>query len=159
MGIDHAAIVVRNLERALRFYRDVMGFRVVLDKEAGGPALSAGHGREGVRARIVLLEVPGGRTRLELLHYRSHEGTPLPSDNQPYDEGLRHISFLVTDLDRAYTMLRSKGVQFISAPAQPQTPAALGGRFYYFRDPDGVILEIEESPSAKYRRRTEEVPP
>jgi glyoxylase I family protein len=148
-GIEHVAIVVRNLEMTLPFYRDVLGFPVLFDKELDDPGVGAGQGLEEVRTRIVILEVPGGRTRLELLQYRSHIGEPLRLDNRPYDSGVRHVAFVVEALDQAYETLLARGVRFISPPTKLETPEARGTRFCYFRDPDGVLLELEESPTTR----------
>jgi len=59
----------------------------------------------------------------------------------PWDVGLRHIAFDVTDIDSEYERLKAAGVEFLS---EPQSLDGVGLRSVYMRDPDGNIVEMQE---------------
>jgi catechol 2,3-dioxygenase-like lactoylglutathione lyase family enzyme len=57
-----------------------------------------------------------------------------------------HICFEVDDIDRVYELLTARGVPFSIEPTV-QRGAIEGHRCCYFRDPDGIQLEIWQRPS------------
>ena len=141
--IHHVCVVVSDLERSLRFYRDVLGLEVLerVDLIAGKEA-SLGVGLPDARFELVHLGASDGPTRLEMLHYFSPESRPLPPEKRSNDIGTAHAAFRVKNIDAYYKRLRERGVRFISEVQGSST----GERFCYFYDPDGAILEIIEPP-------------
>lgn len=138
-GFHHAAISTPDLERALRFYRDVLGAEVV--REFGWPrgaaAADAVTGLKGSAARAVMLRL--GTSHLEIFEFSSPTPRPGDPDRPACDHGISHICLEVTDSRREHARLRAAGVRFHSEP-QPQD----GGFVCYGRDPDGNILELLE---------------
>lgn len=138
-GFHHAAISTPDLDRSLRFYRDVLGAQVV--REFGWPrgvaAADAVTGLKDSAARAVMLRL--GASHLEIFEFSS----PVPRSGDPdrpaCDHGISHICLEVTDSRREYARLKAAGVRFHSEP-QPQD----GGYVCYGRDPDGNILELLE---------------
>src|SRR6185369_8180464 len=68
------------------------------------------------------------------------------------DRWFQHIAIIVSDMDRAYTVLRNNKVEFASTGPQrlPDWNAnAAGIRAFYFKDPDGHPLEILWFPQGK----------
>ena len=60
---------------------------------------------------------------------------------QPEALGLRHLAFRVSDITAAVRELEEKGI-----PCEPvRTDPATGCRFTFFRDPDGLPLELYEN--------------
>jgi catechol 2,3-dioxygenase-like lactoylglutathione lyase family enzyme len=51
------------------------------------------------------------------------------------------------DIQAAYKELRSKGVQFKSAPVRIPSGPSAGGYDVYFLDPDGITVELSQPPS------------
>ena len=126
--MHHVALTVSDLERALDFYTNVLGFRC--GRWLRGP--------DGPR-RIVFVDLPGGG-RIELFH--RHEGTvaaPPRTDNRTL--GWNHIAFAVADIDAEVARLKALGVRFSSEPA-PRQPGEI--RVAFFPDPDGNTLELFE---------------
>jgi glyoxylase I family protein len=72
-GFSHVCIAVTDMERALAFYRDVLGLRVIFDTELGGAGLEAASGEAGARGRMVGCLVPESGVTIELLWY-AHRG-------------------------------------------------------------------------------------
>jgi catechol 2,3-dioxygenase-like lactoylglutathione lyase family enzyme len=146
--IHHVCVIVSDLERSLRFYRDVLGLEVLerVDLIAGKEA-SLGVGLPDARFELVHLGAKEGPTRLEMLHYFSPESRPLPPEKRSNDVGTAHAAFRVKNIDAYYDRLRESGVRFISEVQESST----GERFCYFYDPDGAILEIIEPPTGPMR--------
>ena len=89
-----------------------------------------------VRARrsgLVFLEVCG--QRLEFVEY-----TPTGKEqvgNKPSDTGSVHVCFLTDDIEELHARLAENEVVLHCAPQ------AIGEtKVFYFRDPDGVVLEV-----------------
>ncbi|MCI4317738.1 MAG: VOC family protein, partial [Thermoplasmata archaeon] len=122
-SFDYTAIRVRDLERSIAFYRDLLGLRVCFR----GPVESTG-------GEVVLLECNGTGQRLELNRY-STDGR----FGAPYREGdeLDHLAFAVDDVFAATEHLRNNGVKIkIEPPGLGRVPSA------YALDPDGIWVEL-----------------
>lgn len=72
----------------------------------------------------------------------------MPECTTPNTQGLRHIAFQVEDIEGEYARLKAAGVEFVGAPVA--VPGSVirhddgQKRLCYFRDPDGVVLELAE---------------
>jgi catechol 2,3-dioxygenase-like lactoylglutathione lyase family enzyme len=146
--LDHVNIVVKDLDRALAFYRDLLGLRETMRARLEGDWIEQVTGVRGVSADCIYLEFPSG-ARVELLAFRAPDnGAPLPANAMPATPGLRHIAFRVDDIDAVYTRLVAAGVKFVNPPATVPTSivkhATGRKRLCYFHDPEGTLLEIAE---------------
>ena len=148
--VDAIGITVSDMDRSLRFYQEVLGFKKLSDQERYGTAWENLFGLFGIRARIVRLQL--GDENIELIDYLTAGGRPIPDDARSNDLAFQHIAIVVSDMDSAYKRLRDHGVVHISTA--PQTlpasiPAAAGIRAFYFQDPDKHNLEIIFYPKGK----------
>jgi glyoxylase I family protein len=135
MQIHHVAIGVGDMEKALSFYRDLLGMEVVFDIEAQGPVMDVIQALEGAKARIVMLRL--GEQNLELFQYRLPPPKPMPVGLRMSDRGLTHFALQVPNVDELYRKWKAKGVRFYSEPQQ------LGPtRVVYLYDPEGVTVEL-----------------
>jgi catechol 2,3-dioxygenase-like lactoylglutathione lyase family enzyme len=145
--IDHVNIVVRDLERCVAFYRDVLGLKETMRAQLDGDWIEGVTGIPGVVADCVYLQPPAG-PRLELLCFKNPAGRPVERGELPNTLGLRHLAFQVDDIDAEHARLRAAGVEFIGAPqlVPLATVRHVSGRkrLCYFHDPEGVLLEIAE---------------
>ncbi len=147
-GVDHINLVVSDLERSVRFYTEVLGFRKTADVVMEGDWIEAIIGLKGVRGLVAFVEPPGGGPRFELLQYVTPPGAVLPENSRANTRGLRHVAFRVDDIAAMAARLRAAGVTLFSEPVR--VPAgvvkfAAGDKtLLYFLDPDGVILELAE---------------
>ena len=141
--IDHVNIVVADLERSIRFYTELLGLRREFEVALEGEWVETVTGLRGARARCVFLEGDDGSARIELLQYLSPAGEALPTASAPNTRGLRHVAFIVPDLDVLVARLRAAGVTLVSEPVTvPFAVSTMGRkRLCYFLDPDGTLLE------------------
>jgi len=110
-----STVFVRDQDRSLRFYRDQLGFNLVVDNhfEGGG--------------RWVAVAPPDGSGFLALV-------TPEPGSEEFDQIGqVRQLVFITEDVDGLYKEWRKRGVRFLHPP---QTPT-WGGMFTVFEDVDG----------------------
>jgi len=150
LAVDSVGITVSDMDRALDFYTKVLPFEKLGDVEISGPEFERLQGVFGARARIVRLRL--GQEQIELIEYLAPRGRPLPVDSRSNDHWFQHVAIIVSDMDRAYRLLREHKVRHASTG--PQTlpdyiPAAAGIRAFYFQDPDGHNLEILQFPAGK----------
>jgi catechol 2,3-dioxygenase-like lactoylglutathione lyase family enzyme len=138
-GIHHTAISTPDLERALVFYRDLLGADVVTDFEwpAGMEVADQILGLRGSSARAVMLRL--GNAMIELFEFSS----PTPASGDPErpvcNHGITHLCLDVSDVDAEYERLRAAGMRF---HCPPQDLGAV--RTTYGRDPDGNVVELQE---------------
>ncbi len=138
-NIRHTGLVVANLENALHFWCDLLGFRVSKRMEESGPHIDAMMGLKDVQITTVKLAAPDGNL-IELLHFHSHPDQPT-WQGAPNSTGFTHIALAVEDLDVAYQRLTEAGVIF-NAP--PQLSPEGYAKVTYGRAPEGVLLELVE---------------
>jgi len=134
----HMGISVRDMGRALRFYRDLLGFEVEWEHEdRGGAEMSRVVGLPEARAHITMLKTYGGR--IELFHYLNPEGREAGPKRQ-CDFGPIHFALTVRGVWALYEHLRAAGVEF-NCPPQVLRP---GVTATYMKDPEGNIIELVE---------------
>lgn len=139
-SIDHTALSVSNLERSIRFYRDLLGFTVVRILEPA-PELPLGRvvGMPGATARIAHLEF-GGKM-LELFEYQEPAGRPPRPDARQADLGWIHMGLTSTDTRADYRRLVKEGVRFFGEPVEFRP----GVWIVYFSGPDGEVMELRQT--------------
>lgn len=135
--MDHVALSVRDMERVIAFYRDVIGFEVVFDRTFDEP-MARLIGEPGAQARIVHLRL--GEAVLELFDYRHPPGRPRRPDARQSDLGLTHIGFLVEDFAATLAHLRAHGVQLLGEPVEIRP----GVHVAYFYGAEGEVCEARE---------------
>ncbi|MFB2585745.1 VOC family protein [Herbiconiux liukaitaii] len=141
-GVHHVGITVRDLERSREWYTRMFDLTPGPINHGEGPELAQGVQVPAARLSFSMLEV--GSTRIEFLEYQEPVGEDF--DRRNCDVGAAHVCFQVDDIDAAVSDLRSKGAVFSSDPIEIGEGPLAGSRWAYFRDPDGVQLEIWQSP-------------
>ena len=119
----HIAVICSDYAKAKEFYIDKLGF--TLEKEFYRPASND-------YLRMLRL----GETVIELF---IRPDAPARVSN-PEAMGLRHLAFRVEDAVAAAAWLNSMGIETEPIREDPYN----GGRFTFFKDPDGLPLELHE---------------
>ena len=141
LGIDHTAIVVRDTDASLAFYRDGLGLRVTGESENYGVEQERLSGVAGAHVRITSLRATLG-PGIELLEYVAPlDGRPIPIDERPNDIAYWQTLVVTDGVADAVAWLRHDGASFISnqsvtLPGNAETRAAV------VRDPDGHAFEL-----------------
>jgi lactoylglutathione lyase len=146
-GFFHGGITVRDMDRALVFYREGLGLEPAFDRILDAPYLKAVLGLEFRHIRAVYLHIPGGGF-VELLEYVGIER--LSAASRPCDYGAGHLCLYVDDVETMFVRLtglgfaaRSEGVVDITAGPNE------GARSCYMADPDGYAVELfQKRPGA-----------
>jgi methylmalonyl-CoA epimerase len=129
--IDHVAIIVRNLEQALTFYRDVLGISVGEIKDVP---------TEQVRIAFLPMGGPDG-SQLELIE-PAPTNTSLMRFLEKRGEGLHHVCLLVDNIDEALQEMIARGVAVLDQ--QPRLAAEGRAIFLHPKGTNGVLLELLE---------------
>jgi len=139
--LSHFGICVSDLDRSLRFYRDLLGFTQEHDLEVAGEPTSTLLRLRDVELKAVYLVRDG--VRIELLHFAS---PPAPARrtrvmNEP---GLTHLSFRVADLQAVARVLRDAGERVLDETVLdfPEFQSAA----CFVVDPDGQLIELVQAP-------------
>ena len=149
-AVESIGITVADLDRSLAFYTQVLAFEKVSEVEVWGSAYERLQGLFGLRMRIARLRL--GAETIELIEYLTPRGRPIPADSRSHDRWFQHIAIIVSDMDRAYQVLRRHRVEHASPAPQrlpDWNPNAGGIRAFYFKDPDGHVLEVLQFPPGK----------
>jgi catechol 2,3-dioxygenase-like lactoylglutathione lyase family enzyme len=141
LGIDHTAIVVRDTEASLRFYRDLLGLRVAGESENYGPEQEHLNNVFGAHLRITTLRAASG-PGIEFLQYLTpQDGRPAPHDERTNDLVSWETNLLVRDFPRALAAARRNGAPLVST-APVDLPGSPGSKAVIVRDDDGHAIEL-----------------
>jgi len=138
------------MDRSVAFYSEVLGFEKTSDRELAGEELEHLFGVFGSRARLVRMQL--GDESIELVEFLAPRGRPIPGDSRSNDLWFQHFAIIVSNMDRAYAILRRNHVEHASSGPQrlPDWNKNAGGiEAFYFKDPDGHPLEILHFPADK----------
>ena len=119
----HIAVIGSDYEESKEFYIDKLGFE--LYREFYRPAQND-----------YLRMLRQGDTVIELF---VRPDAPQRVNN-PEALGLRHLAFHVEDIEPAVAWLKEQGIETEPVRVDPYN----GGRFTFFKDPDGLPLEFHE---------------
>ena len=142
-GFDHLGLVVKDIEKQKTFYRDVLGLRVLHEREALAPPTGDHTNIPGVRRKLIFLGNAKGEELLELVYYID----PLSPSGQslnPNQVNSIHLCFNVVNLQNNYRELSDKGVRFLTPPKVVNRPEGAPVCLCYAQDPEGNWLEFKE---------------
>jgi catechol 2,3-dioxygenase-like lactoylglutathione lyase family enzyme len=138
-GINHISISTNNLAAMLHFYRDLLGFRQVMQHEVKGDnaLFDAVVGLDSSVASHVALDA--GNVLIEFWAYQHPRGRDPVAGRPVCDAGLTHLCLEVADVQAEYQRLVAAGVRFQTPPITMTTVCTT-----YARDPDDNIVELQE---------------
>ena len=142
-GIDHTGLVVRDIEKQLAFYRDVLGLVVDYDKEVRAPSAGDHTGISNVHRRLIFLKSVSGEPMFELIEYISPK-SPAGKALEHHQVNSFHLCFDVENLEGIYDDLAEKGVRFLTPPKLINRPEGDRVCLAYAQDPEGNWIEFKE---------------
>jgi methylmalonyl-CoA epimerase len=128
--IHHVAVVVRDLEAALGFYRDILGLTVELVQPIA-------------QDQVTIAFLPVGESKLELV-MPTDDSTGVARFLANKGEGFHHVCFEVAHLADTLTRLAIDGVELIDTA--PRKGAEGPVAFLHPRSCHGVLVELIEAP-------------
>jgi catechol 2,3-dioxygenase-like lactoylglutathione lyase family enzyme len=137
--MDHVGIVVDDLGAAKAFFGE-LGLELQGEGSVEGGFADRVVGLEGVRSDLAMMVTPDGHSRLELIKFHapaSPQGDRQAPANVP---GIRHLSFLVDDVDAALARVVAQGGKLVGEVENYEDIF----RLCYVRGPEGIIVELAE---------------
>ena len=136
--VRHIGIVVTDMEKSLKFYRDLLGLKIKSLVDEEGEFLDNMLAHENVKNRVAKLYAKNGNALVELINSKSYGNK---KDRDFFTIGASHFAFTVDDLEKTYDYLIKNGVKFTAPPQQ--TPDGFA-KVTFCEDPDGTPIELVE---------------
>jgi catechol 2,3-dioxygenase-like lactoylglutathione lyase family enzyme len=143
--IATSARVVKEIEKLLAFYRDMLGYRVIKDQVPGNKQLDTLL-RLPPDSRIRVVHLARGNDpmgKIELVEFLNVKGRELVA--RPTDIGPFMLSFGVEDVDRLFELFRQENVSVICPPVEIEIPPNGRTKVMTVNDPGGLMLEFTQS--------------
>jgi lactoylglutathione lyase len=147
-GACHVSPIVADLDRSVRFYRDLLGFENASSQTDPGawdtrrePLVL--HGLPSGRLRSVTLHVAGARCGIELVQFDRVDRNAVRRRMQ--DPGAVTLILLVRDIDALVAKLRDAHVAIVTTGGAPVRPSPTSkSRAVIVKDPDGHFVELAQ---------------
>jgi methylmalonyl-CoA/ethylmalonyl-CoA epimerase len=130
VGVDHVGVAVKNLDEAIKLYRDVLGFK-----------LEGVHVLTERKVRVAFLSC-GGETRVELLEPLGID-SPVAKFLENRGEGIQHLAVRVRGIEALLEELKVKGVTLVDDKTRAGAEGAKTA-FIHPKSTKGVLLELVE---------------
>ncbi|MBL80227.1 MAG: glyoxalase [Nitrosomonadaceae bacterium] len=138
IGYRHTGLVVRDLERSIKFYIR-LGFELRRRQFEEGSYIESVTGIDGLSLEWAKLKGADGAL-IELLQYHSHPDEN-NIENMPNRLGCSHVSFTVDSIEKTCDLIKEMGGVIINSPVE--SPDG-GVKVVYCHDFDGVMIELVE---------------
>jgi len=153
-GVSHFELTVRDLERSLGFYRDLIGFRVVqegtTDRVFPNSSRLKIYEQPEREFRFAVLDcsadpVPFGLSAVPTIVLLSPLGPAPNGESIKVDQiGITHFGVWVNGLDAVVGHLEGHGVRFLEPPHTMVTLPHGTVRSAFTQDPDGIMIQLDE---------------
>jgi len=136
--LENVGIAVRDLDAASAFFTD-LGLTVVGRDIVSGEWADTAVGLDGNHAKVVMLQTPDGRGRVELFEY-IHPDAIETEPTLPHEIGMHRVAFSVDDIDDALEIAARHGCHPLRGVANYQDVYKLT----YLRGPSGILVMLAE---------------
>jgi catechol 2,3-dioxygenase-like lactoylglutathione lyase family enzyme len=142
----HFSFTVSDIDRSIDWYTRVLGLELVHRQHQENEYTDALIGIPGIALEVAQFRLPTVASpysshMLELIQY-SRGADPTVVDLPTNRVGVAHLALLVDDIHERYERMLNENVAFQNPPVMITAGANLGGYACYFRDPDGITLEL-----------------
>ena len=138
-SIRHTGLVVSDLTESIRFWTEVMDFKIIQELQESGKHLDKMIGLDNTNVRTVKLSAKD-ESKLELLCFKSHKDE-LKRQVFPYTSGFTHIALTVENIEKQIDRIKSYGIAFSTTPQK-----SIDGKVKvaYVKGPEKILLELVE---------------
>ena len=144
VGVGNFSHIVRDMDRAVAFYRNVLGLDVTANVPfSPNPPIMRLGDTSGAQSRMMQLRVPGSDLGIELIEYKDIERKV--QSPRFVDPGAANIALRVRDLAPIMAKLRGSGATVITLGEVPAT--VNDAKFVFLQDPDGFVVELAQTPA------------
>jgi len=142
IGLNHIALSVKDLDRALDFYQKGSGFEL-LSREvvSGNAAADALFAHSGIEYEVAVLKAPN--MLFELTEFKHNADVPL-TQMPAQGPGMTHTCFQSPKHDSGYDKFIQAGAKRLSRGTTPVDLGGYGVTYAYVYDPEGNMLELEQ---------------
>jgi catechol 2,3-dioxygenase-like lactoylglutathione lyase family enzyme len=141
-GFNHTSFTVTDMDRAVRFWTEAMGFEAASVSPRAGDWQAAVTGVEG--AELLVAHLYGYGSHIEFIQYV--EGAAPGGPTGPNAPSAAHVCFEVSDIEATWKRLLAAGASAQGEIADVSSGVMQGVRAGYLRDPNGIIIELVERP-------------
>ncbi|MCG8412171.1 MAG: methylmalonyl-CoA epimerase [Bacteroidales bacterium] len=127
--IEHIGIAVKNLEKSIKYYEEVLGLECYNIEEV-----------KDQKVKTAFFKV--GQTKIELLESTDPEG-PIGKFIEKKGEGVHHIAFAVNDIENKLKQAEEKGIRLIDKTSR-KGAEGLDIAFLHPKSTFGVLTELCE---------------
>ncbi|MFH1010044.1 MAG: VOC family protein [bacterium] len=143
IGANHTSFTVSDMEKSLAFFGDLLGMKIVSDREVEVEFAQKMTGFPGVHLRIVYLKITENTEHMiELIQY--FDGPGKPGNLRTCDAGCPHMALYTDNIANGYERLTAAGIKFRSGPLEVGGGPNKGNQVCYFTGPDGIMFELIE---------------
>ncbi|WP_108398619.1 VOC family protein [Devosia submarina] len=126
-GFEHVGITVKNIDKSLAFYVDLLGLKLLVRRP----------GQNG--DEMAFLDAKG--PMIEMICPAT--GALTAEDVAVGRAGVRHLTFNFESVDETYRKLLDAGVDMVEPPRDAHN-RDIARRLAFCRDPDGIMIELIE---------------
>lgn len=141
-GFNHTGIVVSDLDRAVGFFRDLLGFELLSRAPRDPALLGRMTGLSAPEVEIVHLQGPGHR--VELIRYRTNANRDVVQPSV-YDDGAAHLALDVADVEAAVRAAAAHGLEPVGEIIAIDAGPNRGRKVVYLRSAYGLLIEFIEA--------------
>ncbi|MCI5774239.1 MAG: VOC family protein [Erysipelotrichaceae bacterium] len=140
--VVHIGLSVSDMEQSIAFYRDILGLKLVERMIMDGENTDLLFAKKNMRAELAYLNAGDDKNPpIELICFMDDPVEKRQANL--HETSISEVCFYTDDIDKEYARLKSLGVEFISSP-QTFELGHTKSKAVYFKDPDGIILELME---------------
>ena len=142
-NVRHVGLVVLDIEKALKFYCDLLGLKIQGRTNEKGYFINQLLENENIELKTIKLSADDNATRIELIDFsdiKSNQNKKIKLTNA----GFTHVALTVNNLDELYLQLKKANVQF-NCPPQLSADGQL--KVTFCKDFEGNYLELIEEIS------------
>ena len=139
-NIRHIGLVIKNVNKSLYFWCELLGFKIISDQIESGSSLSKILKIKKVKVRTIKIQ-DNNKNMLELLYFfntkKNKFGRSLNLKTNHF--GFTHLALTVNQIDNLCKLLEKNKIKLNSKPILSKDKKV---KMTYIKSPEGVFVEL-----------------